>query len=202
LNAVKDGARARALTLAHETEEAACGNSFSPTGAKCINPPKTTSLVISSSEPPKPNRTRRRAQFNFDVFMASTGGGSSFNWTPDQIKHHDNRCRAVLQSPLPKPALKERKREPERAFGPAVIFVVEDPTSPPAPKLAPRFHGPSQRPSASGHLKGGLLARMPALRVESLSVKSFSLTIASFKYMLKLDGILSGGFLRAGGVRP
>jgi hypothetical protein len=149
--------------------------------------------VASSEKPPRRFRSslsvwhRRRAQLNFDVFMASPGGGSTINWTPDQIKHHDLALRyknsaerssqrafrlleQFYKAHCPKPAQEPAPKEEQAngGLGPTVVFTVEDPTSPtgyrelqrcaPQPPLATGTV-PSSAPTAMARSAGSLAGK-------------------------------------------
>jgi hypothetical protein len=149
-NAIKHGACARTLILPHESEE----DWELLLAHWCdIYKPAQDSLeydfVLRTAQA---EWHRRRTQFNFDVFMASTEGGSSINWMPDQIKQYDLALRyktsaersfqrefrlleQFYKTHHPKPAKEpapedEEKEEQEEDLGPAIVFTVEDPTSP------------------------------------------------------------------------
>jgi len=149
-NATKHGACARTLILAHEAEE----DWELLLAHWCdIYKPAENSLeydfVLRTAQA---EWHRRRTQFNFDVFIASTEGSSTINWTPDQIKKYDLALRyktsaersfqrefrlleQFYKAHPPKPAPKEEEKEEiekeeEEDLGPAIVFTVEDPTSP------------------------------------------------------------------------
>jgi hypothetical protein len=156
-NAVKHGACARTLILPHESEED--WQLLLAHWREMYQPAEDSLAYDFVLRTAQAEWHRRRSQFNFDVFMASTEGGSTINWMPDQIKHHDLALRyknsaersfqrefrlleQFYKAHCPKPAKEpappeekeengnnEQKEDPER-LGPAVVFTIEDPTSP------------------------------------------------------------------------
>ena len=130
-NAIKQRACARTLILPHESEE---DWELLLTHWREMYQRAENSLAYDSVlRTAQAEWHRRRAQFNFDGFMASTEGGSAINRRPDQIKHHDLAlryknsaerafqrefrlpARAVLQRPLPQ--TRQRTRPYRRKSG-------------------------------------------------------------------------------------
>jgi len=159
-NAVKHGACARTLILPCETEEA--WELVLAHWCEIYQPAEDSLAYDFVLRTAQAEWHRIRAQRNFESFMATTEGGSTFNWTPDQIKHHDLALRyktaaersfqrefrlleQFYKAHHPKPAKepapkeeKEQKEEQEPDLGPAVVFVEEDPTSPTGYKFIQR----------------------------------------------------------------
>ena len=147
-NSTKHGACSRTLILPHESKEE--WEDLLAHWCDIYKPAEDSlyyDFVLRTAEA---EWHRQRAQLNFDVFMGSTGGGSTINWQPDQIKKHDLALRykttaerafqrefrlleQFYKAHPPEPAPKkeeEQKEEEEPYLGPAIVFTVEDPTSP------------------------------------------------------------------------
>ena len=130
-NSTKHGACSRTLILPHESKEE--WEDLLAHWCDIYKPAEDSlyyDFVLRTAEA---EWHRRRAQLNFDVFMGSTGGGSTINWQPDQIKKHDLALRykttaerafqrefrlprAVLQSP-PSRTRSEKGRRTKRGRG-------------------------------------------------------------------------------------
>ena len=157
-NAIKHGACARTLILFHESEED--WQLLLAHWCEIYKPAENSLAYDFVLRTAQAEWQRRRNQFNFDGVMASTQGGSTLNWTPDQIKQHDlalryktaaertfqrefrlleqfykAHCPKPAPEAAPKPKEEEKEEEPPLAEdperrGPAIVFTVEDPSSP------------------------------------------------------------------------
>jgi hypothetical protein len=145
-NAINHGACARTLILPHESEEE--WQLLLAHWCETYQPAEDSLAYEFVLKTAQAEWHRRRAQLNFDDCMASTGGGSTINWTPDQIKKHDLALRyknsaersfqrefrlleQFYKAHCPKPAQEPApKEEANGGLGPTVVFTVEDPTSP------------------------------------------------------------------------
>jgi hypothetical protein len=142
-NSTKHGACARTLILPHESEED--WEEVLAHWCRLYQPAKDSLEYDFVLKTAQAEWHRIRAQHNFNNFLASTEGGSSFNWRPEQIKQHDlalrykNAAERAFQRDYrlleqhykthhPKPAKEPAPKEEKKVS--SVLFTVEDPTSP------------------------------------------------------------------------
>jgi hypothetical protein len=86
-NSTKHGACARTLILPHESKEE--WESLLAHWCDLYKPAEDSLYYDFVVRTAQAEWHRRRAQVNFDVFMADTGGGATINWRPEQIKNYD-----------------------------------------------------------------------------------------------------------------
>jgi hypothetical protein len=152
-NSTKHGACARTLILPHESKQE--WEDLLAHWCDLYKPAEDSLYYDFVVRTAQAEWHRRRAQVNFEVFMADTGGGSTINWQPEQIKKYDLALRYKTSAersfqrefrlleqfykahpPQPPPKEEQAKEKEENddedpeSMGPAVVFTVEDPTSP------------------------------------------------------------------------